>query len=246
MSILGSHKYSIIIPNRFDDIIRPLLDSIKQFESNNLHLVIIADSHDRSYGYDMVCTNDFIFSKSANLGINYVYPSDVILLNDDVRLFQPNTFERLSQIAYSDSSIGILTPMIDGGCGNTFMRLCNKHLLDKIPSHLYYPTGMRGPDRVTFACVYIKRELINQIGLFDEGFKYYGYDDADMCIRTIKAGWKLAITSDVVVRHGVGGDEFVRGKNWNSSYVRNNIGGSKKNLNYLMSKYPDIIRSSKI
>ena len=234
-------KYSVVIPNRFEDVIRPLLESIREFESTDTLVIIVADNHDRSYGYDIIETSGpFIYGKSVNLGINYIPTNDVILLNDDVRLVQPDTFKTLQKIAYSDPMIGILSPLVDGGCGNIYMKASNGHLWSKLDSTIYYPNGLRGPDRLTFACVYIKRSLLIDIGLFDENFVDYGYDDADMCIRTIKAGWKLAVTSELTVRHGTGGDHFVRGKNWSSSFNRIRCKGSAPNLKYLKSKHSEL------
>lgn len=234
-------KYSVIIPNRFEDVIQPLLGSIMKFEPKATCVIIVADNHDRSYGHNIVkASGPFIYSKSVNLGINYIPTNDIILLNDDVSLLQPNTFKTLQRIAYSDPMIGILSPLVDGGCGNIYMKSSNAHLWNDID--IYYPNGLRGPDRVTFACVYIKRALLNDIGLLDENFVSYGYDDADMCIRTVKAGWKLAITNKLTVRHGTGGDKFVRGKNWNSSFNRTKCKGSTPNLNYLKSKHTDLFQ----
>lgn len=239
--LVSKIKYSVIIPNRFEDVIRPLLESIKEFEPIDTCVIIVADNHDRSYNYNIVKTSEpFIYGKSVNLGINYIPTNDVILLNDDVRLVQPETFKTLQKIAYSDPMIGILSPLVDGGCGNIYMKASNGHLWSKLDNTIYYPNGLRGPDRLTFACVYIKRALLIDIGLFDENFVDYGYDDADMCIRTIKAGWKLAVTSELTVRHGTGGDHFVRGKNWSSSFNRIRCKGSAPNLKYLKSKHSEL------
>lgn len=236
-------KYSVVIPNKFEDVIQPLLESLKEFEPRTTCVVIVADNHDRSYGYDIVkASGPFVYGKSANLGINYIPTNDIILLNDDVRLLQPKTFKTLQEIAYSDPTIGILSPLVDGGCGNIYMKASNGHLWNKLGNTIYYPNGLRGPDRLTFACVYIKRALLIDIGLFDENFLDYGYDDADMCIRTVKAGWKLAVTSELTVRHGSGGDCFIRGKNWSSSFKRVRSKGSAPNLNYLKSKHSELFQ----
>jgi len=239
------NKYTVIIPNRFKDVIQPLLRSLNIYEQGLSDIVIVADNHSRNYGYNIVKTNDkFIFSKSANLGINFGLSSDIVLLNDDVRLIQSKTFDTLRNFAYSDPKIGILSPLVYGGCGNVYMRSNREDLWKDNISGLHYCRGLRGPDRVTFTCVYIKRELINDIGLMDENFVGYGFDDADYCIRTIKAGWKLAITNKVIVQHGNGGNRFVRGDNWNLSFMRNRVGGALSNLRYLMSKHSDIFEDN--
>ena len=237
-SYQGTRTYSVVIPNRFEDIIKPLLESIKRYEQHPT-VIIVADRHDRSYGYKKVkLSGQFSFAKAANTGIRAARQDDIILMNDDSRLVMP-TFNILNNIAYSDPKIGILTPMIDGGCGNLFMRADRTDLWSNRPD-LHFCNG-RGGDRVTFACVYLKHDFLNSIGLFDEGFIHYGYDDADMCIRAVKGGWKVAITNKLVVRHGEGGSKFVRGKNWNTSFKRTHGEDYRASLPYIRAKHPDYV-----
>lgn len=238
------NKYTVIIPNRFEDIIQPLLDSFKTYGEDLTKIVIVADNHGRSYGCGLIkMDGNFIFSRSANAGIDYADPDDIILLNDDVRLLHPRTFDILKEMAYTDPSIGVMVPLVDGGCGNHFMRSNREDLWKDNTSGIHYCRGKRGSDLVTFACAYIKRRLLNQIGLMDENFVGYGFDDIDMCIRAKQAGWKLAVTNKAKVQHGNGGEEFIRGSNWSSSYMRNRIGGARKNMEYLMEKHPLSTRS---
>lgn len=232
--------FSVIIPHKYEDIIQPLLASLREYEPELPHIVIIADNHDRSYGFDIVkMTTPFNFSASVNAGIRHVFPNDIILLNDDITLLSPNTFSIMEQVANSDPLIGILGTLVDGGCGNLFMRASLPNLWEGNKSGIHYCTA-RGGDRVTFACVYIKNRLLSKTGPFDENFSStdsYGLDDADMSIRCVMAGMKLAITNKVTIRHGTGGDKFIRGQNWNTSFRRHRGIRSRKNLNYLMSKY---------
>jgi hypothetical protein len=46
-----------------------------------------------------------------------------------------------------------------------------------------------------------KRELLDRIGFLDERFNGYGSDDMDFCLRAEMAGYKLAVTRLVTVRH---------------------------------------------
>ena len=232
-------NYTIVIPNHYEDIIRPLLDSIATYEKDP-NVLIIADRHNKNYGFDSVSLNHdkFIFSRAANTGIAMAVRDDIILVNDDVRLIQPDTFKRLHDIAYSDPLIGILSPLINGGCGNLFMMESKVNELWNGEQIMYRPGT--GSDYLSFVCVYLKRSLINQIGFMDEGFVNYGRDDADMCIRAVEAGWKIAITRNIIVNHGTGGPFFERGKNWNASFFRSGLG--KANQDYFYTKYPNAPR----
>lgn len=238
-------SFSVVIPNKFEDVIKPLIRSILEYETESLDILIVSDKHNRNYGFRNIRVDGrFNFSHSANVGIEAVKPKDVILLNDDVRLLQP-TFYRMQEIAYSDPKIGILATLVNGGCGNLLMRADRPDLWPDPSVDMHFCNARTG-DRVTFACVYIKRQLLDQIGLFDENLVDYGYDDADMSIRTVKAGWKLAITRKITVKHGIGGSKFIRGRNWNTSFYRCGRGSSKENLAYFMRKHSIVPRSSNL
>ncbi len=238
--------YSVIIPNRFQDVIQPLLDSLSKYESD-ARVVIIADNHKRSYGHQIIpVRGEFNYSKSINTGLRYTYPSDVILLNDDVTLLS-ETFDELCSLAHKDHNIGILTPLVDGGCGNLFMRPSHVELWQpgrkSVRDNFHY-CCCRSGDCVTFACVYIKRWVFDRIGTLDERFIHYGFEDTDFCRRARKAGIDVAVTNKLTVRHGDGGEVFVRGKNWSKSFIRVENRFSKDNLQLLQSKHPEMTRSN--
>ena len=56
---------------------------------------------------------------------------------------------------------------------------------------------------VTGASVFIRRELIEMIGLMDENLVNYG-SDSDYCFRARTANFKVVYLPTVVVRHAVG------------------------------------------
>ena len=50
-------------------------------------------------------------------------------------------------------------------------------------------------------CVLLRREVINKIGLFDEGYQLIMYEDTDYSMRVIAAGYICAITKGAYVWH---------------------------------------------
>ena len=59
-----------------------------------------------------------------------------------------------------------------------------------------YRDGAAGGDQaeidwISFACVLIRREVVEQIGPMDEGFFMY-FEDVDYCLRARSAGWQIA------------------------------------------------------
>jgi SAM-dependent methyltransferase/glycosyltransferase involved in cell wall biosynthesis len=213
-------NFSVIIPNRFEDIIRPLIHSIKLHEQDPcLNVLIVGDCHSRDYGFSNLRLDyeKFIFSRNVNAGIRYVDPDDVILVNDDIRLIMP-TFQILHRIMQENPKIGILTPLVDGGVGNPKQVAENVLTGNTMPPELTYSACTKD-DYLTFPIVCLKRKLLNEM-LFNEDFVSYGKDDADFCIRAGRLGWKAAVYNWIVCQHGSGGSENLRGKNWNTSFMR--------------------------
>jgi hypothetical protein len=136
----------------------------------------------------------------ANIAWQAATPdSDILYCGDDVRFLQPNTWELLQEIAYSDPKIGMLSPRIIGAAGNNLQLY---PILDGITySH----------QRLALICTYIKREVIDAVGYMDPMFGgSYGYDDDDYNHRVQLAGYSLAVTSKVSVEHHHAGSTFAR------------------------------------
>jgi GT2 family glycosyltransferase len=64
-------------------------------------------------------------------------------------------------------------------------------------------------DWTSFACVLIRREVFEQVGLLDDGFFMY-FEDAEFCHRVRKAGWKILNNPDAHVVHLRGGSSPVK------------------------------------
>lgn len=60
--------------------------------------------------------------------------------------------------------------------------------------------GARPVDWVMGACMVLRREALEAVGLLDEGFFMY-YEDIDLCLRMWQGGWKVFYEPGVVVRH---------------------------------------------
>ncbi|HEV3006232.1 MAG TPA: glycosyltransferase, partial [Pirellulales bacterium] len=56
-------------------------------------------------------------------------------------------------------------------------------------------------DRLIGFCLLVRREVLDQVGAFDERFGLGNYEDDDLCRRAIAAGWQCAIARDAYVHH---------------------------------------------
>ncbi len=79
-------------------------------------------------------------------------------------------------------------------------RLINSRLNGRYPRHWYsrpFPI-----DHPLGACLIVRREAIQRVGLMDEGFFMY-CEEVDWCYRIKQAGWKIYYTPDAeIIHHG--------------------------------------------
>jgi hypothetical protein len=134
----------------------------------------------------------FAIAKNANKlwSDHFCEPDDLIYAGDDTRIIEPNTIQRLHDVAYSDPKIGIVAPCIKG--------------------HHHYPQSLEFTEEkfVPFVFIYLKREVIDSVGYMDERFTGYGFDDCDFCYRTRQAGFKIGFANKIMIEHGVDGHKY--------------------------------------
>ena len=124
-------------------------------------------------------------------------------------------FYKLQAIAYQYPKCGIMSPLIKGGVGNEVQSYYRAKELPK-------GTSKQTTVKVTlhFPCIFLKRRLINRIGLLDENFIGYGFEDLDYCIRAYRAGFELMVTRQLYIVHGDGTDGIVKGRNYSLSFAK--------------------------
>lgn len=208
-------------------------------------MIAIYDSHDGEHLEN--CTKikvdnteiPFSYSKYCNIGIKATGDSDIILCNDDIECIDKDFFYRLQEIAYKYPICGVLSPLVDGGIDDYQKYPAVNSIWDTAPVKIkkFNLTRTRSQQNelftkifIAFVCVYIKRETINQVGLFDESFTGYGYDDFDYAFRIKLSRWEVGITRQLHIKHGEGGNIPIYGKNWSCSFSKSSPRPSNREL----------------
>jgi len=147
------------------------------------------------------------FSGGNNRGIGAASGKYIVLLNNDAQA-DPRWLEELVQVAEENPRAGMLACKIylEGG----------SKIIDNV-GHLIYRDGLnRGRGRLEAdlgqyekmeevffpsgcAALY-RREMLDEVGLFDEDFFAYG-DDTDLGLKGRLAGWKCLYVPKAVVHH---------------------------------------------
>jgi len=203
----SDHEVVIVVLSKYPDLFSGLQDNLNQF-APGFDRVLVKDGLmiDNDQGWKVVQgPPEFSYAHNVNLGLSAVHSSsDVFLIGDDVRLKDEGTIPELRNLAYSDERIGILSPKIIGAADNP-LQTNPPTDRDIVYSDRYIAT----------VCTYIKRSVIEMVGLMDsDSFgTRYGYDDTDFSRRTVLTGFTLAVAPRVEVIHGVkrkGAESFLR------------------------------------
>lgn len=129
-------------------------------------------------------------TKNANAGFRRALKTGaqyIVYIVDDARCVQKDWLKRMIDVLASSPKYGIASP--SGKC-RSIQRRGKPSMKPKV----------QVVSNLSFFCVVIKRELMEQVGLFDEGYIHYGQDN-DYCNRARKVGWKCLWVQDIYVRH---------------------------------------------
>lgn len=174
----------------------------------------------------------FVGTTNRGMGIS---ENDVVLLNSDTVVTR-GWLEKLRRCATSDQRIGTITPFSNNAEICSFPRFCENNVwsdredpevLNQALERAAVPVYPDLPTGVGF-CLYIKRELLNRIGLFDPAFGLGYGEENDFCLRAAKAGYRNVLCEDTLVLH-LG----------NRSFDAKKRALSERNMQILLGRYPD-------
>jgi GT2 family glycosyltransferase/glycosyltransferase involved in cell wall biosynthesis len=148
------------------------------------------------------------FANAANRGIGAVDPvRDIVLLNNDTEIHQANWLTQLQDCAYANTGTGVVGCRLRGLDGRL------QHAGAYIPADSFRGVQLGGGEKdvgqfcvdrevesVVFACVYLKREVLDRVGLLDEDYFCY-YEDTDYCYRAAREGYRTICCGSVTITH---------------------------------------------
>jgi len=159
------------------------------------------------------------FAENANKGIAATSAPFVVVANPDTEP-RPNTVDLLREFAEVHPRAGVVGPQLlfpDGRwqpsrrrfptvSGTIVRRTPLRAILRPETRQLdHYLLGERPTDPVhadwmLAAFLLLRREMLDELGGFDPGFRLYG-EDIDLCYRAAKAGWERWYVPQAIVSH---------------------------------------------
>jgi GT2 family glycosyltransferase/glycosyltransferase involved in cell wall biosynthesis len=212
----------VIIPSYRDARhVRALVRSIAKTTRAGMARVIVADDCSgpdhvaalaRIKGIDVLIEGERNagFAANANRGLRTTDPQrDAVVLNSDVEAL-PGWLECLQYAAYRYPDGGIVGGQLqypDGRIqfGGTVRNRDQPQWFDH--RYRFKPAGWGPADQtspalaITGACMYVRRVVIERVGVFDERYAM-AYEDVDLCLRAWQAGFRvLYFPSAQLVHH---------------------------------------------
>ena len=146
------------------------------------------------------------FAGGNNVAIEKYKPDYWLLLNSDT-LVRPNAIKELLTAIEKYPEVGIMSPRLEWpdetpqiSCFNylspvsEFLASARTGLFTKLFKKFNVPIDVKDEPYpcqwTTFACALIRGDVMEQVGMLDDGYFMY-FDDVDYCRRAGKKGWKV-------------------------------------------------------
>ena len=218
-------------------------------------------------------TKNVGFGRANNQVLNLIRGDYVLLLNTDAFVGK-DTLDKTSQYMQANPDCGVLGVKLLGSKGELqpscryfptpFNLLANREGLHRFFPNIKLIDDIDWNSDITQGCDWvpgcyylIKKEVIDQVGLFDPAYFLY-YEEVDHCYAVKKAGWKVIYFSETSVLHIGGESAKLVGKVTSSGrqlnkllveseliYFRKNHGAFTCLLQIVLILFSDIIHTFK-
>jgi GT2 family glycosyltransferase len=205
-SLNGLKSNVYVFDNGSDDHVDQIKDSFPE-------VILLKHSHNLGY------------SRAANIVSKKSSSSYVVFLNPDT-IIKNSVFKSAKNFMDANPDVGIIGPKIidPDGCVQGSARafptfssalagrrsfIIKMFPRSRIASANILSNNSDGKtpmevDWVSGACMFVRREALDEVGLLDERFFLY-WEDVDLCKRMADKGWKVIYYPSAAVEHTVGG-----------------------------------------
>ena len=201
-SVLGSSDADwelVVVDNGSTDATRELLgESVVQYKRSGRTLRTILNEENRG------C------STGRNQGIEATAGEHIVFMDNDVAVGDVRWLSKLRATLEGGARAGIVVPKLVFA-DNPGMIKCAGGAVSRTGRVQFVGRGERADDprystrrEIQFgisACMMLKREVVREIGLFDEAFNPVQFEDVDYCYRARSKGWRVVYEPAVTMLH---------------------------------------------
>lgn len=213
----------VILSKDHPDVLELCLKSLRErTEYKNLELIVVDNGSNEEnktcvetlknkYRFNYLYTPmDFNFSAQCNMGVEISTGELILLLNDDVEVFEKSWLTKMVGQAMQDGIGAVGARLLYAGtnkiqhAGITNLAVGPSHKLIACPDDINYYYGR---NRVTYnmlgvtaACLLVKREKYQEICGLNEDMRV-AYNDVDFCFKLYEKGYRNVLRNDAVLYH---------------------------------------------
>ena len=218
-SIQGNPEISIIIPAGGSEKLKAALDSIFRETTYQNYRVIVVDNSPGEQVRRWVSTYEaagrsislldrrrlpFNFSKLCNDAADQSKSPYLLFLNDDTSVITPDWLESMlehaqkpgvgavgAQLLFPNNSIqhaGVVVGIV-GVAAHVF-----RGFDSSTPHYFAFSQSTRNYAAVTGACLFTRRDVFEKVGRFDEVNLPTCFQDVDLCLKMVDAGYRVVYT----------------------------------------------------
>ena len=209
------HLVSIIILtfNQLDYTIA-CIESIRRYTQDIPYEIIIVDNQSTDGTREWLNNQadikviynkeNYGFPKGCNQGVEIAEGDSLLFLNNDT-IVTENWLSQMVDCLYSDHEIGAVGP-VTNNCSNyqsIQVSYSNLQEMQRFAAQFNRKDRTKWEKRLKLVgyCFLVKKEVLKQVGLFDEQFSPGNFEDDDLSLRIILAGYHLIVCKDVFIHH---------------------------------------------
>lgn len=223
-NIKNNPLVSIIIPvkDNIDDL-RVCIESIeKKTQYSNYEILIVDNNSEKKESFDyfqeiykkhkvITYSKEFNYSAINNYAVKYAQGEHIVFLNNDTEVITPDWLSTMieysqlkgigavgAKLLYSDNTIqhaGVVLG-IQGVAGHS-----HKYFDKDDYGYMNRLKVIHNVSAVTGACLVIKKSIFNEIGGFNESNLPVAFNDIDLCLRILEAGYRNVFTPYSILYH---------------------------------------------
>lgn len=200
----------VLFIDLYTEITEQCLDFIRKNADVPYEFIVVANCSNTDASEYFHRQDDLTFVQSDNVGISKAYnlglenaSNDIVLLMTQYSLLTPTCLSSMLRCLQSEEMTSIVGPVSNDVSGNQYIKI-PYYDLSKVEefsqsNRSQNPGQSKRVFRLLSHCMLVRKNLLKEIGGFDERFGLGTYEDDDLCLRLTNRGYSLYIALDAFV-----------------------------------------------